>query len=271
MTEAAMAGELDLLFVGNQPGITLISRNPNWQIIARLVNYRSAIIVPLDSPLKSISDLAGRKVVATAFGSTTHRDAVLRLKESGLEAGKDVTVVNLDQAEHAALIARGGSKSWSDIDAIATYDPTIAVAVQANRARILKEWVSTAVILASKDVIDNRPDDLKRFLRAYIEAYALYASDPNRFDTLYNADSRLPLPAAVYRGMASYEPNLSTRDIASVNILLDASQVNTLQLNADEALAIGIIKQRVDLQKSVDLRQAREATDEVKRMVPHAN
>ena len=206
-----------------------------------MVNYRSALLVPPDSPLKDLSDLRGRRI-ATAFGSTTHRDTVQRLIQSGLDVGKDVTMVNLDQAEHAALIARGGAQRWGDVDAIATYDPTIAVSLQANRARVLKEWASTAVVLAHTSVINNRADDLKRFIRAYTEAYTLYARDPDRFDTLYNADSRLPLPPLVYRNMASYEPNLSARDISSVNILLDAAQLDALQQNADAALSIGIIK-----------------------------
>ncbi len=35
MTEAALAGELDILFAGDQPGITLISRDSDWRIVAR--------------------------------------------------------------------------------------------------------------------------------------------------------------------------------------------------------------------------------------------
>ena len=110
MTEAALAGEVDILFVGNQPAITLISRDPKWRIVARMVNYRSAFLVPPGSQAKILQDLLGKKV-ATAFGSTTHRDAVRILAEAGLEVGKNIQLVNVDQAEHVALIARGGSEA----------------------------------------------------------------------------------------------------------------------------------------------------------------
>lgn len=263
MTEAALAGEVDMLFVGDQPAITLISRDSSWRIVARMVNYRSAFIVPPGSPAKTLRDLIGKKI-ATAFGSTTHRDAVRFLTEAGLEIGKDVTLVNVDQAEHAALIGRGGTGTWGEIAAIATYDPTIAVTVQGNNARVLKEWVSPAVVVAHEEIIKRRPDDLKRFLQAYVESFALYARDANRFDLLYSEDSRLPLPNEVYRSMASYEPNLEAKDVASVNIVLDSSQQEALQRNADSALSIGIIQKPVDTRKSLDMDLAERATKEVR-------
>lgn len=264
MTEAALAGEVDILFVGDQPAITLISRDPKWRIVSRMVNYRSAFLVPPGSPAKTLQDLIGKKV-ATAFGSTTHRDAVRFLAEAGLENGKNMQLVNVDQAEHAALIARGGTEAWGEVAAIATYDPTIAVTVQGNHARILKEWVSPAVVVTHENVIRERSDDLRRFLQAYIEAFSIYAREPSRFDMLYTGDSRLPLPNEVYRSMAAYEPNLSAQDVNSIDILLDASQQEALQRNASAALNIGIIKRPVDVRSHIDLRLAEEAMRMVKK------
>mgnify|MGYP001608037898 CR=1 FL=1 len=269
MTEAALAGEVDILFVGDQPAITLISRDPKWRIIARMVNYRSAIIVPPGSRLITLKDLAGKKV-ATALGSTTHRDTVRHLQEGGLNVGKDVSLVNVDQAEHAAVIARGGTDTWAGmIAAIATYDPTIAVAIQGNRARVLTEWVSPAVVVAHQDLVGGRSDHLQGFLQAYTESFAIYARDRNRFDMLYSEDSRLPLSPDVYRSMAAYEPNLMATDVSSIDISLDGSQQELLQRNADAALSMGIIKQRVEIQKHLDLGLAREAMRVVKKTPSH--
>jgi sulfonate transport system substrate-binding protein len=263
MTEAALAGELDMLFAGEQPAITLISRDSKWRIVARLVNYRSAILVPPSSPLKELADLSGKKV-ATAFGSTTHRDAARILRDASLEVGTDVTFVNLDQAEHAALIARGGSEKWADIDAIATYDPTIAVTIEQKKARVLHEWISPAVVVASEDLIKNRSNDLMQFLRAYIESYSIYAKDPERFNALYSQDSRLPLSSEIYKQIAACEPNMAASKPSGVDIILDEKRQETMQRNAEIALSLGIIKKPVNMAQYTDVSLAERAMKDVR-------
>ena len=260
MTEAALAGQLDMLFVGDQPAITLMSRDANWRIVARMVNYRSAILVPMASPARTLRDLSGEKIAA-AFGSTTHRDAVRIVDEAGLEVGKDIHFVSLDQAEHAGVIARGGNRHWGDFAAIATYDPTVAVAVLGKQARILIEWASPGVVVVSKTALDARTDDLRRFLGAYIEAFSIYAQNPNHFDALYEIDSRLPLSPPIYRMMAAYEPNLSVTDPSKISISIDAAQKVVYQRNADIAMRIGIIKQRVDIAAQLDSSLAEAAME----------
>ena len=136
--------------------------------------------------------------------------------------------------------------------------------MQGNRALILKEWASPAAVVANENIIREHAEDLKRFLQAYIEAFALYARDPNRFNALYSEDSRLPLPNEVYQSMAAYEPNLSIRDASSVNILLDISQQETYQHDADTALRIGIIRQAIDVRSHIDLQTAEAAMSEIK-------
>ena len=142
MTEAALAGRLDVIFLGDQPALRSISRDPGWRIVSRLVNYRSAFVVPPDSTIHSVADLRG-KIIATAFGATTHRDAVRVLSEAGIEASRDVTLVNVDQAEHASVVGAGAHHGrWGNIDAIATYDPTVVSAVSKKLAKIVYEWPS---------------------------------------------------------------------------------------------------------------------------------
>ena len=54
MTEAALAGRLDVIMLGDQPALRLISKDSSWRIVSRLVSYRSGLVVPPDSPLRSI-------------------------------------------------------------------------------------------------------------------------------------------------------------------------------------------------------------------------
>jgi ABC-type nitrate/sulfonate/bicarbonate transport system substrate-binding protein len=219
-----------------------------------MVNYRSAIIVPRDSPLRGLADLRGR-TIATAFGSTTHRDAVRELADAGLSA-TDVHLVNLDQAEHAAVIGRGGAIRWGNIDAIATYDPTIAIANDRRLARTLKEWTSHGVVVASDDVVRRRRVELERFLEAYAQAFNAYAQNPSRFDSLYAEDSRLPLSRELYSVMAAPEPSLRATSPAGVTITLDSVRQRMLQRDAEIAFNLGILKKPLSVVGMLDLQIA---------------
>src|SRR5271156_4716096 len=64
MTEAALAGRVDGIFLGDQPALKLISKDAGWRIVSRLVNYRSAFVIPPASSIRSVADLRG-KTVAT--------------------------------------------------------------------------------------------------------------------------------------------------------------------------------------------------------------
>ena len=88
-SEAALAGELDVIFVGDQPAVNLISKGGKWKIVSRLFYTKTAIMVPLNSGINSISDLKG-KTVAMPFGSVAHREAILKQQAANLDADKDV-------------------------------------------------------------------------------------------------------------------------------------------------------------------------------------
>jgi ABC-type nitrate/sulfonate/bicarbonate transport system substrate-binding protein len=245
MSEAAMAGQIDVMFAGEQPVLTLLSRSPDWRVAARLTRYRSAIVVPLSSPVKQLSDLRGKKI-ATAFGSTTHRDVIRILKEAGLIGS--VKVVSLDQAEHASVIASGSSKQWGGgLAGIATYDPTIASGVSQGKARVLHSWASPALVAVREEFLRSHPDKLRGFLRAYRKAYVAYAANPKQANAWYAAESRLPLSDDDYAEIASFEPNLKARNIDEVDVRLTEEVLAEAERNAQIALEIGILKSKPDV------------------------
>lgn len=246
MTEAALAGSLDIIFAGDQPVITLLSKDSSWRIVARMVNYRSAIIIPRNSTFQSIQDLKGKRIAA-AFGSTTHRDLIREFRKAGIDPKKDLELVNIDQAEHASLI-EGGTDTWHGVDAIATYDPTIAKGIYKGNAKVLLHWISPSLVAVKDKVIREREDDLAAFLQSYQEAFVAYANNPARYNQLYSAESRLNLPDSVYAGMASIEPNMLALDIVGVHIDNDPERQGVLQANADLAFEMGLIKRKINIQ-----------------------
>jgi ABC-type nitrate/sulfonate/bicarbonate transport system substrate-binding protein len=244
MTEAAIAKQIDVVFAGEQPVLTLLSKSSDWRVVARMVRYRSAIVVPVGSKLRSLSDLKG-KTIATAFGSTTHRDLVRILTENGLL--DDVKLVSLDQAEHAGVIGGGGDEKWGGNDGIATYDPTIAAAVAKGQARILYAWPSPGLIAIRKDIIEERREMVEAFLRAYVKSYAYYAANSAKANAWYSKESRLPLTDEQYAEITKFEPNLQAKSENDVDVSLSDSVLAEAKRNAEIALRLGILKSLPDI------------------------
>lgn len=262
MTEAALTGEIDVMFAGSQPVINLISKDKRWKIVARMANYRSAIVVPMESPIKDIKDLKG-KIVATAFGSTTHRETVRILKEAGLDpiTMKDVQLKNLDQAEHTGLIQRGKptDKNWAGIDAISTYDPTAALVVSKGLARIVKDFETPAVVAMREDFIQNRRQNVINFLKSYIEAFYYYAIHQEQADSLYATEARIDIDPSLYKDISAIEPNMRARSINDVNVALTEDFQKVLQRDADLALELKILKNPLVMTNQIDSTLMNEA------------
>ena len=75
LNEAALAKQVDVIFTADQPAATLLSKNPNWKIIGRLMYNRVSLYVPPKSPIETSKDLKG-KTVAMPFGAAAQRMAL---------------------------------------------------------------------------------------------------------------------------------------------------------------------------------------------------
>ncbi|MEI6672758.1 MAG: hypothetical protein WCL02_05530 [bacterium] len=55
-----------MILTADQPAATLLSKNPNWTIVGRLMYNRVSLYVPKGSDITSVSQLKG-KTVAMPF------------------------------------------------------------------------------------------------------------------------------------------------------------------------------------------------------------
>jgi sulfonate transport system substrate-binding protein len=111
----AQAAGADLVYVGNEP------RSP----------LSEAIVVPKNSPLKSVADLKGKKI-ALNRGSNVHYLLVKLLEKVGLQY-KDVQVAYLAPSDARAAFERGSLDAW------VIWDPFLAAAEHQLGARILAD------------------------------------------------------------------------------------------------------------------------------------
>ncbi|WP_223811699.1 MULTISPECIES: sulfonate ABC transporter substrate-binding protein [unclassified Pantoea] len=110
----AQAAQADLVYLGHSPA------NPKTE----------AIVVPADSPIKSVADLKGKRV-ALNKGSDVNYLLVTALEQAGLTY-KDITPVYLPPADARAAFQRGAVDAW------VIWDPYYAEVETNAHARLLK-------------------------------------------------------------------------------------------------------------------------------------
>lgn len=129
-----------------------------------------------DPSIKSIEDLRGKKVGATAPGSVTDSALRLMLKDKGLE--NDVEVTNLTSLP--ALVAAGKS---GEIDALVTAPPQ-GVATEAqgwHKITDMTNYKTAASVYAVKgEYAKDNADTVGKFVKADLECLAYLQKDANR-------------------------------------------------------------------------------------------
>jgi len=134
----AQAAGADLIYVGNEPA----------------ASAAEAIIVPKDSPLKSVTELKGKKV-ALNKGSNVHFLLVKLLEKAGVNYN-DIDTIFLTPADARAAFERGSVDAW------AIWEPFLAAAQRQTGARILADGNGVVsnhqFFLASRPYATKRPD-----------------------------------------------------------------------------------------------------------------
>src|ERR1700678_3248859 len=109
----AQAAGADLVYVGNEPA----------------ASAAEAILVPKDSPIKTVAELKGKKV-ALNKGSNVHFLLVKLLERAGVNYN-DIDAIFLTPADARAAFERGSVDAW------AIWEPFLAAAERQTGARIL--------------------------------------------------------------------------------------------------------------------------------------
>ena len=113
LLEAMNAGSIHVGGVGNTPPLFAAAADGQFKVVqgATYGGAGDAIVVPKDSPLKSVADLKGKKV-AVAEGSSANYNLLAQLQDAGLKYS-DIEVENLQPADALAAFSSGHLDAWA--------------------------------------------------------------------------------------------------------------------------------------------------------------
>jgi ABC-type nitrate/sulfonate/bicarbonate transport system substrate-binding protein len=264
LNEAAMAGQVDLIFTADQPAATLLARGGKWTIVARLMYNRTALYVPPRSPVRTLTDLKGKRV-GMPFGAAAQRIALQAIRDAGLDPASDIRPLNLDIYEQNAVVQAGDGESWRGFDALVGFDPTPAIFEARGLARMLHVGRAVSVVLVSDEYLARHPEASQRVLMAYIRAWQYYAANVEQANAWFQEGSRLSFDRKVLDVCGSVEPNVSARSLDEIRPVLSAEDLTVLQDAARFVRSLDARLPEIDVLRHVDQTLVQGAMARLKR------
>jgi sulfonate transport system substrate-binding protein len=230
MVDAALAGQLDVVASAAQPTIALVSKDPNWKIVARRNTLRHAIVVPPDSQISSIRDLVGKKI-GVAVGTNVEIYLISAIRQAGFEPSQ-FQIVNVAPPEDVELIRNGSNSAWGDIAAFVIWDPVLALLENQGRVRPIAETMMPFYVSVRMNASEDAKDLVGRYICALRRAWLDYAKDPARYDNLYSKDTGVNLDPSVYAKIDFLEENMKAKTLNEVDLSITPSLIDDLNLTA---------------------------------------
>ncbi|EIG59650.1 aliphatic sulfonate ABC transporter substrate-binding protein [Bradyrhizobium canariense] len=235
LLEAINVGSVDFGFVGDTPPIFAQAGGARIRYVAAVKSDgdTQAIIVPKNSPIKSLADLKGKRV-AFAKGSSAHNLLVASLEKAGL-AWSDITPAPLAPADATAAFMKGSVDAWS------IWDPYLALAELKESARVIAfdrdVHKPNAFYIAGTDFVEKYPSLVAK-LNASFASEGVWAE--SHHEEVAKAQSEA---TGVDIEAVSRFVNRSTYRV----VPLDAEVTKSQQAVADRFAKLGLIPKPVNV------------------------
>lgn len=215
-----------------------IASRPEW----------TALVVPKESPLKSVADLKGKKIAATK-GTDPYLFLLRSLQQAGLDKS-DVEIVHLQHPDGRAALEQGRVDAWAGLD------PHMAASELQAGSRLLYRNVdfnSYGVLSVTEKFEKEQPALIKQVIAAYEEARQWAVAHPEETAKLLAEEAKLPLEVAKLQ--------LSRTDFSKP--LPGAEQIAALKAAAPILLDEQLVRPGTDVTAVVDQLIAPQLAGEV--------
>ncbi len=246
INEAALHGEVDCVNNGLVPTISLLSASGDWVIVGRLIDSPLSVVARKGSGIETMQDLKG-KSIAVPFGGGSHPFVIQLLAENGLQMGEGkgkVHLLNLKPSEQAIAMQQGS------VDAVGTWEPQTAIMLARNLGKVIKVERHIGVITVRKSIAQNKPEEIVRLLKAYIQANYYVATHKEETDEWF-ADAA-HMDNNVLKFIKVIEPNTKAKTVTAIDIKLTPDDIKLGQRFADTMYKAELIPTQVDFNSRTD-------------------
>jgi ABC-type nitrate/sulfonate/bicarbonate transport system substrate-binding protein len=174
-TQGLLAKSLDIV----NPGGEILEAGLNGEPVVYIAGILTRAVMSLyaKAEIRSLADLKGKVLGVTLPGATTDFAARVLLQQAGLTPGRDVKLIYLK-----GMLEILAGMSQGNADAGIFTSPTTLKAKQAG----FKELVNIteknipmihAAFASTRDYMKMQPDNVRRFLQAYVEGIKIARAD----------------------------------------------------------------------------------------------
>jgi NitT/TauT family transport system substrate-binding protein len=175
--KAFVAGRVDVGNGGSGRLVTMAAQQPDMFYIVAANQYggnRYGVIVAKDSPIKTVSELKGKKVGAVT-GSGAYSTFRVYLDRNGMKES-DFQVVNMKVEDLRAAVQQG------IIDGAVAWEPHVAIAETLGVAKRIQSMAgvneSPNFVLVSRKFANERPEAVARYIATLIDLGNLIGQKP---------------------------------------------------------------------------------------------
>ena len=243
LLEALGVGSVDLGSTGESPAIFAQAAGTPLVYVANIPptggdGEGQAILVPKDSPIKTIADLKGKKV-AFQKASSAHNFVIQIVERAGLQY-KDIQPIYLAPPDARPAFETGAIDAW------AVWDPFLAAAQKKSQARVLvnSKGIFTAggFYLSSHDFVQKHADILKIALEEVNKTSDWAYTHKDEAAELISRDTGIEL--ATLKLLTSRTQRAGIRPV-------DEEVIKAQQIVADNFYKIGLLPHKINVREGV--------------------
>jgi ABC-type nitrate/sulfonate/bicarbonate transport system substrate-binding protein len=154
------------------------------KIITALMNkFAYSFVTPMS--VAKPQDLKGKNIAVSRYGSGSDFITRMALKSWGLDPGKDVNILQIGNSPDRLAAMTGGKVHGSILSLSQTpRAKKLGLRVLADLSQLDTEYLQ-AVLYVTSTFIEKRPDVIRSFLKAYLEAIQMFKTNrPAAYDII---------------------------------------------------------------------------------------
>jgi len=167
---------------GNPIRTPYIFSRPEW----------TALVVPRDSPIRTLADLKGRKVAATK-GTDPYLFLLRALHSVGLKRS-DIEHVALQHADGRTALEQGRVDAWAGLDPLMAASELDAGSTLLYRNIAFNTY---GFLNVREDVLAQRPDDVRRVIAGYERARLWILGNTTAAARILSEEAKVSLQVAL--------------------------------------------------------------------------